>query len=513
MRLSYAHFFLVAVTSFSAIAFDQAAGEVRDSVVRIEVTSRGPDLARPWLRRSPTRSSGTGVVIEGGKILTNAHVVRYASQIEVQPSDASEKLVATVEVIAPGIDLALLSVERQGAIDRLPPLPFAEELPQLKQQISVLGYPVGGKDLSVTEGVVSRIEFAKMYYDARGLRIQVDAALNPGNSGGPAISDDKMVGLVFSGIREADNIGYLIAIEEIEAFLADVEDGVYDGKPTVALGGGANRLENQALRDSLGVAEEVSGVVVHKVLSKLPDGLWPNDVITHVGKHNIDNQGNVLFGDHLRLNFNYFLDKVVQDNRVPMTVIRNGEQQELRVPVDQGVSRVIKPLKHQYPEYFIWGPVAFTAASAELARGGNRKVWELFYLSNNPMLGRLQEWQPTPTKEIVIIPNRMFPSRISRGYDAILMAVVESVNRVPVVNLAHLVELLRDSQDEFIRIELAGYYSPLVFRRSEAEAITEQILTDEGIRYRASESLRKIWEKKQVGTGSAVIEHKEHKDT
>ncbi len=63
-----------------------------------------------------------------------------------------------------------------------------------------------------------------------GLRIQVDAAINPGNSGGPAVVDGRMIGLVFSRLQQADNIGYLIPMEEIELFLEDIRDGRYRGQ-------------------------------------------------------------------------------------------------------------------------------------------------------------------------------------------------------------------------------------------------------------------------------------------
>src|SRR5206468_2368400 len=87
--------------------------------------------------------------------------------------------------------------EKRGA------LPFAEALPRVKDNINVYGYPTGGSELSVTQGIVSRIEYTDYYYQTSGLRIQVDAALNFGNSGGPAVSDGKLVGLVFSLIQNA----------------------------------------------------------------------------------------------------------------------------------------------------------------------------------------------------------------------------------------------------------------------------------------------------------------------
>ena len=61
------------------------------------------------------------------------------------------------------------------------------------------------------------------------LVIQTDAAINPGNSGGPVMQDGKVVGVAFQGLRQADNIGYMIPTTVIRHFLADINDGKYDG--------------------------------------------------------------------------------------------------------------------------------------------------------------------------------------------------------------------------------------------------------------------------------------------
>src|SRR5574341_1006298 len=91
--------------------------------------------------------------------------------------------------MTPGMDLAVLKLDDEAFFDNRGTLPFAEELPRVKDNINVYGYPTGGTELSVTQGIVSRIEYTDYYYQATGLRIQVDAALNFGNSGGPAVSD------------------------------------------------------------------------------------------------------------------------------------------------------------------------------------------------------------------------------------------------------------------------------------------------------------------------------------
>jgi len=259
-----------------------AQDEIRDLVVKIHATRRSPDLLKPWTKLNPANVSGSGVVIEGKHILTNAHVVRDAGQIYVQPHQSAEKLTARVAAIAPSIDLAILKLEDESFFNTRGFLPVVEELPKVKDTISVYGFPTGGSELSVTEGIVSRIEFTNYYQFAMGLRVQVDAALNPGNSGGPAVSKGKLVGLVFSNIPSAQNIGYLIPVEEVRLFLDDVADGRYDGKPQMY--DSFQTVENSALRRQLGLSREAGGLMV--VEPYRSDGNYPLkewDVVTRIG--------------------------------------------------------------------------------------------------------------------------------------------------------------------------------------------------------------------------------------
>ena len=255
-------------SSFSPVGL-YAQDTIRDLVVKIHAIHHSPDLFRPWTRVSPQQVKGSGVVIDGKRILTNAHVVKYASQIYVQPNQSASHIPARVEALSPGMDLAILKLDDESFFDKRGSLPLANEMPRVKDSINVYGYPTGGTELSVTQGIVSRIEYTDYYYQATGLRIQVDAALNFGNSGGPAVSDGKLVGLVFSLIQNAQNIGYLIPVEEIQLFLADIADGVYHGKPQVF--DLIQTVENEALRRRLGLPKSVNGVMVAQPYRNDPD--------------------------------------------------------------------------------------------------------------------------------------------------------------------------------------------------------------------------------------------------
>ncbi|WZO98438.1 trypsin-like peptidase domain-containing protein [Isosphaeraceae bacterium EP7] len=478
-------------------ADDAGEGAIRDSVVKVYATMRSPDPLRPWTKASPREGSGTGVVIEGKRILTNAHVVLYASQVFVQPHQSGQKVSATVESIAPGIDLAVLKLDDESFFDKRPPLKRVAELPEVKDSVVVYGYPTGGDSLSVTKGIVSRIEFTGYNNQTSGLRIQVDAAINPGNSGGPALVNDAMIGLAFSRLGTADNIGYIIPTEEVDLFLKDVADGKYEGKP--AFFDSYQTLENPALRAKLKLPPGTEGMVVKDPAEDVGSTLKTWDVITKVGDREVDSVGKVKAGKNLRLDFRYAVQSLAKDGKVTVSVVRDGKPMEIDLPVQPRRPLLVESLDGSYPSYFVWGPLVFSPASSELLSSLDRQGGFMGFMAaiGSPLATRRGDQPKFPGEELVMISSPLFPHKVSKGYSNPLTKVVKKVDDISIKNLEHLVEVLRDGKSEFVTIEFDDRSSEiLVFNRKEVAEATEEILSDNGVRRQSSDDIAPIWSKK-----------------
>ncbi|GAC1454057.1 MAG: S1C family serine protease [Steroidobacteraceae bacterium] len=470
-----------------------------NSVVKVFSTLVHPDLSRPWARAAPQEVTGTGVVIEGKRILTNAHVVQYASQVQVQANQSGDKLAATVVASAPGIDLAVLRLEDESFFARRAALPRANSVPRIKDAVLTYGFPTGGESLSITRGIVSRIEFVSYNLGVSGLRIQVDAPINPGNSGGPAIAAGRMIGLVFSHLVGSENIGYIIPNEEIEQFLKDVAAGRRYAKP--AMYDELQTLENPALRAYLKLDSSVRGAVVYRPFEGAgPSPLRQWDVITHIGNTPIDDEGMIQAGDNLRLAFQSQIQKVAHDGTVPLTVVRAGKSQSIRLPVSSHRPLLIDFLAGTYPSYFIYGPLVLSRASLESLQllrprpgaGGTNAA-----ALGNPLIARLGEPPDAARDELVVISSPLFPHALSKGYSNPTGEVVKAVNGTPVKSLAQLVALLRDLKDEYVSVDFDNTVGEaLVFPRVQTVAATEAILTDNGVRTQGSADMLKIWQGK-----------------
>ena len=472
---------------------------VENSVVKIFATLRQPDPTKPWTKKEPSDITASGAVISGKRILTNAHVVQYASEVQVQANQAGDKLPAIVKAVAPGMDLAILELEDEKFFDSHSPLPFKKSLPDSKEPVMVYGYPTGGASLSITKGIISRIEFTGYSLSTLGLRIQIDAAINPGNSGGPAIVNDEIVGVAFSHLQMAQNIGYIIPVEEIELFLQDIADGHYDGKPTMY--DDLQTLENPALRSYLHLPESLQGMVVHRPFdsaASYPLKEW--DVITKIGDVPVDDEGMIKLGDTLRVRFPYMVQKLAVKDTVPLTIFRGGKELKINLPVLRQRPLVIPELKGSYPSYFVYGPIVFSEATTDLIALAQRNretsaiVGMLTYIGS-PLITRIGDKPAFPGERLVVVPCPFFPHRLSKGYGNPGWQVLQTVNHQPIKNLAHLVEVLRDLKDEFVTFEFNTRSSgeAIVFPRAEMVSATENILNDNGVRSQGSTDVMKIW--------------------
>jgi S1-C subfamily serine protease len=277
---------IVLLSTLFLTASTQQENGTKEAIVKIYTTAKVPNYQEPW-NSSMRSSTGSGAIIDGGYILTNAHVVANQAFIEVQRYGQRKRYIAKVYAVSHQADLALLKVEEQAFFEGVKPLTFGS-LPKVEQKIVVYGYPMGGSTLSATIGVVSRIEHHTYAHSGESfLAVQVDAAVNPGNSGGPALSDGKIVGVVMQMISKSQNIGYLVPVNMVKHFIEDMKDEKYDGFADLGLG--TQKLENPAIRRYYGLDENVSGKLIVKVVynSPLAGALQEGDILTAVDGHNV----------------------------------------------------------------------------------------------------------------------------------------------------------------------------------------------------------------------------------
>src|SRR5215471_745870 len=123
-------------------------GPVQKSLVRITNTAAEPDYKAPWNAGGLQRSVGAGFVIDGNRIMTNAHVVANSRYLIVEREDDPNKYPATVQFIANDCDLALITVD-SAFFKNMLPLKFGG-IPELESTVSAYGYPIGGERMSVT---------------------------------------------------------------------------------------------------------------------------------------------------------------------------------------------------------------------------------------------------------------------------------------------------------------------------------------------------------------------------
>ena len=461
---------LLALFALLANAVFAAPSDVYRSVLRIEVATQVPDYQTPWNSGRFGGGIGTGFIIGKNRILTNAHVVSNARRALITVHGSPVKYPAKVEHIAHDCDLALLSVENFKDFESFPTFAFGD-VPSLESEVRVIGYPIGGDRISVTRGVVSRIDFQN-YSHTRAdshLAIQIDAAINPGNSGGPVIQGDKVIGVAFQGLRQADNTGYIIPTPVIKRFLKDIEDGKYDHY--VDLGFSEFPLHNPAMRSALGLPDDGIGVLVTRVVAtSASEGiLKPGDVVTELDSCKVDSAGMVKI-DGETVNLNEISERKFAGDKVKVRFLREGAWNDVEISLKTvPASRMYAIEYEKNPRYIVFGGLVFQPLDTNLfasAKFDDVTVRRL-YTDYMPK-GLFQKHRD------VVILTRVESDPITSHLGDFSGFAVNKINGVEVTDLKHAYDLLHpEKAPEFHVIELFGADRPVVIpaaKIAEAEA-------------------------------------------
>ncbi|KQC10412.1 MAG: hypothetical protein APR54_12045, partial [Candidatus Cloacimonas sp. SDB] len=343
---------------FSLSSSSIANNDVREAIVKVYTVSNSPDYYNPWSMQGPRASSGSGCIIENNLILTNAHVVSNQTFLQVRKYGDTERYRAEVIAVSHLTDLALLTVKDDGFFTGEPALSLGE-LPETQQEVLVYGFPMGGDMLSITKGVISRIEHQPYVHSSSVfLAGQIDAAINPGNSGGPVLVNDKIVGVVMSGIPTAQNIGYMVPVPVIRHFFEDLEDGEYDGYPS--LGISVQDMENEGLRKYYQMEEGMSGVLINQIVPGSPaDGnLQIGDVLLSLEDYIVGNDGTIEFRTNERTHLNYVIQQKQIGEDIQLAILRDGISKKLNVDLSRSLKKDRLVPMEQYevlPTYYIYG--------------------------------------------------------------------------------------------------------------------------------------------------------------
>ncbi len=446
--------------------------EIKKSVIRIRTTSQDPNYKIPWLPGNVGGGLGAGFVIDGSRVLTNAHVVSNARFLSIEKEDDPSKYVAQVEFIGHDCDLAVLKVDDPDFFKNTVPLAF-NGIPEIESTVSVYGYPIGGERMSVTRGVVSRIDFLTYSHsqaDAH-LTIQIDAAINPGNSGGPVVQDGRVVGVAFQGYggSVAQNVGYMIPVPVIQRFLKDISDGHYDRYMDLSVT--TFPLQNPAQRKALGLGDDDHGVLVSGVQSAGCSAgiLEVGDVLLSIDGHPITSDAFVEL-DGKRLQMAEVVERKFKGDEVKLTVLRDKKEKEVTVKLDQAWPFMIQANSYdEKPRYLLFGGLLFQPLSRDFMEANQTDDLRVRFFYDYFISDEIYREHPE-----VIVLSAILPDSINTYLGEFRNGILDSINGTKIKTLADAATEFAKPAEQYV-INLVGKGRPIVLERGAVEAARERI--------------------------------------
>jgi S1-C subfamily serine protease len=444
-----------------------------EAVVRIENSSLNPDYRSPWNTGRDSGGNGTGWLVGENKFLTNAHVVSNSRIIYIKKVGDAKPYRAKIVHIAHDCDLAMLELEDPSAFEGVPPFDIGK-LPQLDTTVKVIGYPIGGERISITSGVVSRIDFLSYSHTSVDLHltIQIDAAINPGNSGGPVIQNGKVVGVAFQGYSGniAQNTGYMIPTPVIRRFLKDVEDDNYDHYVDLSMSDFP--LINPAQRKALGLANDGIGIMVAAAEEDGSAGgiLKTGDVLLAIDGRPVKSNGLINYEGE-DVNMNEIVERKFAGDVIKLKIWRQNKSIDTKVTLKRFLPYLIAAKKYdEKPRYIMFSGLVFQPLDRNLMAAHVMKNLQVRYHFDSYVSADIYKDRPE-----VIVLTSILPDSINSYFSNFKHSIVDEVNGVKVKTLKDVHNALAKDKDDYIIISLLGNGRPIVIQRAKVEAAQKRI--------------------------------------
>ncbi len=457
---------IIYILSLLCMGSSLMAQSFEESVVYILVTSQKRDYASPWQKGEVTRSSITGCVIEGNRILTASYSLTDNILIEVMKKGESRKYTASIEIKDYHSGLALLRVEDKSFFNGLRAVTFLPPGAINARTARVYKWDTLS---SLKEYLAELTKTSIRFYDPNCgvLMHQFSTSMNEGGNGEPVFIDSRLAGLA-TGLNAESKTLFVISSDMVQRMIKDAADGTYEGLPffwidSAELQGDVN------LREYYGVGAGEGGVLITAVpgVSSGSDLLRKDDIILAIDGHALDDKGNY-DSPYGKL---YFYGLIQVDHfvgeEIVMSVLRDKKRIDVRFklkPVPDECCGIPMISYDSDPLYYIFGGLVFMELNngylESFGRDWKQKADKRLLYYYDSMKAIAQRGHDAR----VIILSRVLPDTMNKGYQFQKDLILSKVNGTSVKNLAALKEVINRTRDRFIVLEFAGETSIVIDR-------------------------------------------------
>ena len=455
------------------------------SLVRVNVTGQAFDYFRPWQKKAPFTKRALGAVLPNDRVLVTADLVENQNYVELERAESGERTAANVIVVDYQANLALLEPTDKAFLKGLQPLDLALD--------TVVGDRLAAWQLEstgalvVTEGLVTTVgvtQYPSGVGDFLTYRLSIPMQYRDNSYTVPLVKGDKLAALLLR-FDPRTQVMDAIPAPIIAHFLKDAAGPKYQGFPSLGIAFFPTR--DPQLRQYADEAKGATGVYVTAVDPGLPAdkaGLKPGDIITALGDHDIDENGNYVDPLYGKIQMNNLLGaKAYVGDSLTMHVERAGKPLTLTAKLEHRAPEdyVIPPYIHdQPPSYYVLGGLVFQELSRQYL-----KEWGPNWQKDAPQefvyLDKYQSELFPQGHQRVVILSQVLAANSTIGYDDDSYLIVTKVNGKEVHSLGDLAEAVKTPVNGFHVIETREDPKQLELDASQVAADAEALQKNYGL--------------------------------